>query len=518
MWKIDMSDFYMHLLIAEEDRLYFRFQFEGIKYECLAMPFGLGPAPRIATKFLLPAIRYLRRRQVRCMAYIDDVIGMARSRLKAIRDAQLTINLLTKLGFTIHPEKIQVNPTQSIEALGTQVNSVKMQFLVPRAKRKTLLRKCFDTLRLNLQHKLTARKYASLIGTLNAVRGAVTSAPLHIWPLLHLQKTVLAKLQSWDQQVHLTPRVIQELEWWQTELKDWNGKSVIPQKHQHILTTDASHLGWGGWWHKVGSRHRKSDEARGFFSHRESRNSSNWRELTAVSLTLQAAAPQFRNQVLLVETDNKVTEAYINHLGGRKPILSAIALQIWKTAHQFGIQLIAVHRPGKQNQRADKLSRWKVDNTDHQLLPLHFKQADRRWGPHSIDLFANRLNRQTRRYVSWRPDPFSVANDGLLFPLTGENAWCFPPEALIQRLLAKLVREQATITLVAPLWPSKPWWPELQALRIDRPIVLPSGQQSLRTVGLNKASGFQHLNLAMWRISGSHSRILAYRMRQSRSQ
>ena len=243
MWKIDMSDFYMHLLIAEEDRLYFRFQFEGIKYECLAMPFGLGPAPRIATKFLLPAIRYLRRRQVRCMAYIDDVIGMARSRLKAIRDAQLTINLLTKLGFTIHPEKIQVNPTQSIEALGTQVNSVKMQFLVPRAKRKSLLRKCFDTLRLNAQHKLTARKYASLIGTLNAVRGAVTSAPLHIWPLLHLQKTVLAKLQSWDQQVHLTPRVIQELEWWQTELKDWNGKSVIPQKHQHILTTDASHLG-----------------------------------------------------------------------------------------------------------------------------------------------------------------------------------------------------------------------------------------------------------------------------------
>ena len=69
----------------------------------------------------------------------------------------------------------------------------------------------------------------------------------------------------------------------------------------------------------------------------------------------------------------------------------------------------------------------------------------------------------------------SVANDGLLFPLIGENAWCFPPEALIQRLLAKLVREQATITLMAPLRPSKPWWPELQALRIDRPIVLSPG-------------------------------------------
>ena len=73
MWRVDMSDFYMHLLIAEEHRLFFRFRFEGISYECTAMPFGLAPAPRIATKFLLPAIRYLRRRQVRCMAYIDDI-------------------------------------------------------------------------------------------------------------------------------------------------------------------------------------------------------------------------------------------------------------------------------------------------------------------------------------------------------------------------------------------------------------------------------------------------------------
>ena len=188
----------------------------------------------------------------------------------------------------------------------------------------------------------------------------------------------------------------------------------------------------------MGSRHLKEDEARGFFSCRESKNSSNWRELTAVSLTPRAAAPRLRNQVLLIETDNLVTKAYINHLGGRKPVLSAIARDIWSTAHQFGIQPIAVHRPGKLNQRADKLSRWKRDSTDLQLRPDLFKKADRRWGPHSIDLFANRLNRQTRRYCSWRLDPHSVASDGLLLTLTGENAWCYPTEALIQRLLAKV--------------------------------------------------------------------------------
>ena len=513
MWKVDMSDFYMHLLIAEADRLYFRFQFEGIKYECTAMPFGLAPAPRIATKFLQPVIRYLRRRQVRCMAYIDDVCGMARSRQKAVRDAQLTVNTLHRLGFGIHPDKIQVDPTQSMEMLGTQVNSVTMQFRVPRVRLKSLHRKISDTLRLHYTGKLTIRKFASLIGSFNSVRGAVQSAPLHIWPLLHLQKSMLSRMRSWNDPASLSPRVIQELEWWLSGLKFWNGRSVIPQKHQHIITTDASKLGWGGWWHKVGSRHRKQDEARGFFSRRESRNSSNWRELTAVSHTLRAAAPMLRNTVVLIETDNIVTKAYINHMGGRKPILNAIAQDIWKTAHQFGLQLVAVHRPGRLNQRADKLSRWSMDSTDLQLLPSLFQRANRRWGPHTVDLFANRLNRQVRRYVSWRPDPFSVANDGLTFPLTGENAWCFPPEALIQRLLAKLIREQATVTLVAPLWPSKPWWPELQALRIDRPIILPPGSQSLKTVGLNKYSGFQHLNLALWRISGSHSKISRYQMR-----
>ena len=31
MWKVDMSGFYMHLLIAEGDRLYFHFLFDRIK-------------------------------------------------------------------------------------------------------------------------------------------------------------------------------------------------------------------------------------------------------------------------------------------------------------------------------------------------------------------------------------------------------------------------------------------------------------------------------------------------------
>ena len=82
--KVDVPEVYMHLLIAEKDCWYFCFLFDGIKHECTAMPFGLGQAPRIARKFLLPAIQYLRRWKIRCTAYIHDVWGCARSRMQAV--------------------------------------------------------------------------------------------------------------------------------------------------------------------------------------------------------------------------------------------------------------------------------------------------------------------------------------------------------------------------------------------------------------------------------------------------
>ena len=41
------------------------------------------------------------------MAYIDDIWGCARSRTKAIRDAQLAVNLLHRLGFGIHPDEVR---------------------------------------------------------------------------------------------------------------------------------------------------------------------------------------------------------------------------------------------------------------------------------------------------------------------------------------------------------------------------------------------------------------------------
>ena len=73
------------------------------------------------------------------------------------------------------------------------------------------------------------------------------------------------------------------------------------------------------------------------------------------------------------------------------------------------------------------------------------------------------------------------------------------------RLLGLLTRQQATITLVAPQWPGKPWWPGLICMMIDKPIKLPNHHSTLQAIGTNEFSGFPHWNLAIFRISGAPS-------------
>ena len=75
---------------------------------------------------------------------------------------------------------------------------------------------------------------------------------------------------------------------------------------------------------------------------------------------------------------------------------------------------------------------------------------DCRYGPHLVDLFATRDNRLLDRYVSWRPDLSAVAVDAFLFPLKGENPYCFPPVSCIPWLLREVLRQQVTVTRIAP--------------------------------------------------------------------
>ena len=61
------------------------------------------------------------------MNYLDDILICGDTFIEC-RDAVLaTVNLLLKLGFSIHPEKSQLIPVQKIEYLGFLIDCVKIK-------------------------------------------------------------------------------------------------------------------------------------------------------------------------------------------------------------------------------------------------------------------------------------------------------------------------------------------------------------------------------------------------------
>ena len=192
-----------------------------------------------------PVVDYIRSMGIRCVIYLDDILIMARSPGESRRHTQLVLDLLRYLGLLVKPSKVVADPAQLIEFLGVEVDSSRMMFTVPLDKIKKLQKQIRQTIDRQFTRTLTRRQLAGVVGKVTAMAGAVFTARLHTWPLLHeLNKH---RNSRWDKAIgSLSTHCITELRWWQQQLSAWNGRSVIPAAHSWVVTTDAAKSGWGG--------------------------------------------------------------------------------------------------------------------------------------------------------------------------------------------------------------------------------------------------------------------------------
>ena len=153
------------------------------------------------------------------------------------------------------------------------------------------------------------------------------------------------------------------------------------------------------------------------WSENEVCQSSTWRELQAVHLVLQDLGPKLKNHRVRWFTDNQ-NVARIVLIESRKPILHEEAMAILSISLHQQIRLEPKWIPREENEFADYLSRV-GDVDDWMLNPEVFQELDTRWGPHTIDRFADRYNCQLDRFNScyWSPatetvDTFNVTGEG----------------------------------------------------------------------------------------------------------
>ena len=170
--------------------------------------------------------------------------------------------------------------------------------------------------------------------------------------------------------------------------------------------------------------------------------------------------------------------------------------------------LSAIYIPGLKNLLADPLSRLKNLSTEWMLNRNVFQQVVAAYGLPQVDLFASNLNHQLKNYISWGPDPKAQGTDAFTILWDSPLMYAFPPFSQIQRCLQKIIQDQARVILIAPVWRSRPWFPILLSLLIDRPCLLPKDPFLIHLPWDKIAHpllSHRSFQLAAWPLSGDHS-------------
>ena len=197
-----------------------------------------------------------------------------------------------------------------------------------------------------------------------------------------------------------------------------------------------------------------------------------------------------RGKTIALFCDNVTTVAYLRRSGGtRSQVLFLKAREILLWVESMQITILPQFIQGSLNTRADLLSRpnlvigseWTlhqqvVQDLLHQWLAI-------------IDLFATSLTARLPVFFApaWEPEATGV--DAFLQPWDNLQAYAFPPIAIIRRVLLKLrASHHCDLTLIAPFWPQREWFPDLLELLSDIPIELPKRQDLLRQLHVSRKS------------------------------
>jgi hypothetical protein len=177
--------------------------------------------------------------------------------------------------------------------------------------------------------------------------------------------------------------------------------------------------------------------------------------LLVVLKVLQAKSQVLRGLVVMFLVDNTTAVAYLTKQGGtRSARMTDTVRSVLGHAARNAITVHAKHLRGSLNALVDVLSRPDaVVKTEWRLSDDNFLWIceNSPWGAPTIDLFANRFNKQLDRYMSPCPDEEAVAVDALVQRWPREVLYAFPPTTIMEQGVGKVHQERPQrLLLVAP--------------------------------------------------------------------
>jgi hypothetical protein len=512
MASLDFTDAYYTLPIHPEHQKFLKFRFDGQLYKFLAVPMGLSSACRYFTKVLKIPLSVLRQHaSVSITGYIDDTFLVETSRSDCRFAIQTAMSMFQNLGFTINTDKSVLTPCTNIEYLGFLIDSRTMTVTPTPEKVEKVLKAANG---LHKKKRTTIRHVAQVTGVLMATH------PGNPWASLFTRQLEIEKTEAlqanrfdFDASMPITAAIRTDLQWWLNTAPSLQANIWIPPPDL-VIFTDASTQGYGFF---VPSTNTKAGSR---WSVSEALFHINVLELMAIELALQSYCALDRDRHIRIMSDNTTAIAGINKQGSTRSLeCNAVAHSIWLWALPRRIWLTAAHVPGIENVEADAASREFKDELEWTLIQTIFDNITQRFGMPQMDLFASRLNYKVIPFCAFKPDPLAATIDAFTIHWLGFLCYAFPPFCVLGRVIQKVIQDKAEIILIAPDWPTKPWYTLVRKLAIARPytfrvrantLFLPHRSTDLLgtaschvTQPPMKGHPMQgHLSLTAWRLSG----------------
>ena len=200
--SIDLSNAYSSLKIRDDQCRYLQFKFEGRFYRYLVLPNGIAIGHRVFVETTKAITRYLRKRGVNMIIYIDDtlLIHTSPTILRAHRD--LAIETFRRCGFVVNYDKSLLEPSTQAEFLGFEFDTVRFTITLTKQKTQSAIKLVTQLLRKPVDCKI--RFVAKVIGTLVSIFPACDDGPLHYRTLEHDKITALKSNGNWNGRMNIS--------------------------------------------------------------------------------------------------------------------------------------------------------------------------------------------------------------------------------------------------------------------------------------------------------------------------